>query len=99
MAVMKTIEEIPNVDILKKIGTIEKEIVDLKLSVLKKLAPVGKKVIKLKGILKGVQITDSDICSAKKIKKGNHRRLPLHKTVGRAKCGRFSLPLQYFPNP
>jgi len=63
---MKTIEGIPNTDILKKIGTIEKEIIDLRLSVLKKLAPAGGKVIKLKGILKGVQITDSNICSAKK---------------------------------
>jgi hypothetical protein len=66
MVVMKTIEETPNIDILKKIGAIEKEIVGLKLSVLKKLAPAGKQVVKLKGILKGVQITDSDICSAKK---------------------------------
>jgi len=55
-----------NINILQKIGSIEKEIVDLKLSVLKRLTPNGKKVIKLKGILKGVQITDDDICSVKK---------------------------------
>lgn len=54
------------VDMLHKIETIEKEVMDLKLSVLKKLTPSGKKVIKLKGILKGVDITNEDITSAKK---------------------------------
>ncbi len=54
------------VDILRKIETIEKEVMDLKLSVLKKLTPTSKKVISLKGILKGVDITEQDIASAKK---------------------------------
>lgn len=54
------------IDMLHKIETIEKEIVDLKLTVLKKLTPTGKKVVSLKGILKGVDITDEDITSAKK---------------------------------
>jgi hypothetical protein len=54
------------VDMLHKIESIEKEIMNLKLSVLKKLAPSGKKVIKLKGILKGVNITNEDITSAKR---------------------------------
>lgn len=54
------------VDMLHKIEAIEKEVMDLKLSVLKKLSPSGKKNIKLKGILKGVEITDKDIVSAKK---------------------------------
>ncbi len=54
------------IDILHKIEAIEKEVVDLKLSVLKKLTPSGKKIIKLKGILKGVNVTDEDIASAKK---------------------------------
>ncbi len=53
-------------DILHKIETIEKEVRDLKLSVLKTLAPTGKKTISLKGILKGIDITDKDIASAKK---------------------------------
>ena len=53
-------------DILNKIETIEKEVIDLKLSVLKKLSPTGKKIISLKGILKGIDITDKDITSAKK---------------------------------
>jgi hypothetical protein len=54
------------VDMLQKIETIEKEVMDLKVSVLKKLAPTGKNVISLKGILKNVDITENDITSAKK---------------------------------
>jgi hypothetical protein len=54
------------VDMLQKIETIEKEVMDLKVSVLKKLVPTGKKVISLKGILKNVDLTEEDIASAKK---------------------------------
>lgn len=54
-----------SVDMLRKIETIEKEVMDLKLSILKKLTPTGKKIISLKGILKGVDVTDEDIASAK----------------------------------
>ncbi|MGO8991337.1 MAG: hypothetical protein ACLQGU_09725 [bacterium] len=54
------------VDILQKIESIEKEVKDLKVSVLKKLVPTGKKAVSLKGILKGVEVTDEDINSAKK---------------------------------
>ena len=53
-------------DILNQIEAIEKDILNLKLSVLKKLAPTGKKTIKLKGVLKGIDITDEDILSAQK---------------------------------
>lgn len=53
------------VDMLHKIETIEKEIMDLKLTVLKELAPTGEKVISLKGILKGVEISEQDIATAK----------------------------------
>ncbi len=53
------------VDMLHKIESIEKEIMDLKLTVLKELTPTGKKVISLKGILKGVEISDQDIATAK----------------------------------
>ena len=52
-------------DMLSKIETIEKEVMDLKLSVLKKLTPTGQKVISLKGILKGVTVAEKDIISAK----------------------------------
>jgi len=54
------------VDLLQKIEGIEKEVMDLKISVLKNLTPTGKKVISLKGIIKGVDITDQDINSAQK---------------------------------
>ena len=63
---MKTAYIKNTADILHKIESIEKEVKDLKLSVLKKLTPSGEKVIKLKGILKGIDITDEDIASAKK---------------------------------
>jgi hypothetical protein len=53
-------------DILHKIENIEKEVFDLKLSILKDLSPSGEKVISLKGILKGVDISEQDIASAKK---------------------------------
>ena len=53
-------------DMLQKIEAIEKEVMDLKVYVLKKLAPTGKKVVSLKGILKGIEITDEDINSAKR---------------------------------
>jgi len=38
-------------DILHKIENIEKEVLDLKLSILKDLSPSGKKVVSLKGLL------------------------------------------------
>jgi len=54
------------VDILHKIETIEKEVMGLKLSVLKKLTPTKKNIVSLKGILKGVEISEEDIKAAKK---------------------------------
>ncbi|NTW16583.1 MAG: hypothetical protein HGA41_03880 [Syntrophaceae bacterium] len=50
---------------LDKIVAIEKDVMALKLSIIKKLSPTGKKVIKLKGILKSADITDEDIDLAK----------------------------------
>jgi len=38
----------------------------LKLSLLKHLAPTGKKTLKLKGILKDVDVTEEDILSVQK---------------------------------
>ena len=63
---MKQSEAKITVYVLQKIENIEKEVMDLKLSVLKKLAPTGKKAISLRGILKGVEISEVDIGSAKK---------------------------------
>lgn len=53
-------------DIFHKLETIEKETVDLKLSILGTITPPCKKIISLKGILKGIIITEKDIASAKK---------------------------------
>ena len=63
---MKHVSAKSTVDMLHKIEIIEKQVMDLKLSVLKKLTPSGQKVISLKGILKGVEITERDIATAKK---------------------------------
>jgi hypothetical protein len=54
------------VEILDKIAIIEKDIMTLKLSVLKRFTPTGKKIVKLKGVLKGIDVTDDDILAAKK---------------------------------
>jgi hypothetical protein len=55
-----------NLKALHKLETIEKEVMDLKLSILKNFIPTGKKTASFRGILKGVDITDEDISSAKK---------------------------------
>lgn len=53
-------------DILHKIESIEKDVMDLKLSVLKQLTSHSKKTISLKGILKGIDISEEDIEEAKR---------------------------------
>ncbi len=53
-------------DIIKQIEDIEKDIFSLKLSLLKNLVPTGKKTVKLKGILKGIHVTEEDIRSVQK---------------------------------
>ena len=63
---MKHTATIDIIDMLHKIETIEKEVMNLKLSVIKELKPSGKKVISLKGILKGIEVSEKDITSAKK---------------------------------
>jgi len=62
-----------NLDALHKLETIEKEVRELKLSILKKFAPTGKKTASFRGILKGVGITDADISAAKKSLYGKTR--------------------------
>ena len=54
------------VDTLYRIEIIEKEVMGLKLSVLKKLTPTSQNIVSLKGILKGVEISEKDIKAAKK---------------------------------
>lgn len=63
---MKQVFAYSAIAMLHKIDVIEKEVIDLKLSVLKSLTPTGNKTIKLKGILKGIEISGSDIDVAKK---------------------------------
>jgi hypothetical protein len=53
-------------DMLHKIESIEKEVMGLKLSLLKTITSSGSNVIKLKGVLKGVKITDEEIASSKR---------------------------------
>jgi hypothetical protein len=52
---------------LEKILTIEKEVMELKLFVLRKLEPTGEKIIKLKGLVPNVGITEEDIAFAKSV--------------------------------
>jgi len=63
---MKRVEAKGTVYMFQKIESIEKEVMNLKLSVLKNLSPGGRKVTSLKGILKGVDITEGDVSSARK---------------------------------
>jgi hypothetical protein len=53
-------------NLLRKIEAIEKEVMDLKRSVLRDLNPSRKKIISLKGILKGIDVTDQDIARTQK---------------------------------
>jgi hypothetical protein len=53
-------------DLLAKIEFIEKEIKDLKSTVLKQHYPSRKKLVALRGIIKGIDISDKDISFAKK---------------------------------
>lgn len=53
-------------DILLKIRAVEKDIMELKLTVLKTLTPSHRKIVSLKGIMKDVDISDKDISSTKK---------------------------------
>jgi len=55
-----------NFTVLHKLETIEKEVLNLKISILKKITTTGKKITSFKGILKGVDVTDKDITLAKK---------------------------------
>jgi len=60
-AVLSDTVSVFNKATLNKILVIEKDIVALKLSVLKKLSPSEKKLVKLRGILPSIEVTDEDI--------------------------------------
>jgi hypothetical protein len=63
---MKQMPTETNHDVLTRIESIEKEIMELKLAVLKQRYPSGKRLITLRGIVKGIDISDKDIAFAKK---------------------------------
>lgn len=51
---------------LHKIEALEKEVLEIKLSLLQETTPAHGKIVKLRGILKGVDITDKEITAAQK---------------------------------
>lgn len=53
-------------EVLRKIESIEKEIMELKIAFLKQRYPSRKKLITLRGIIKGIDISDREIAFAKK---------------------------------
>ncbi|MBI4650320.1 hypothetical protein HY745_03345 [Candidatus Desantisbacteria bacterium] len=55
-----------NINVLHKIEIIEKELSNLKLVILKNMPSKNKKIISLKGIIKGVDVTDEEINNAQK---------------------------------
>jgi len=52
--------------LLAKVRNLEKQISELKLSLIKSHLPSQKNVVSLKGILKGIDISEKDISEAKK---------------------------------
>ena len=62
---MKQTETIETAGMLHKLESIEEELLDIKFSILKNLTPSKKNLISLKGILKGIDISEIDIESAK----------------------------------
>lgn len=53
-------------EVFHKIELIEEDVSDLKFSVLKHISPSRKNLVTLKGLLKGIDVSDMDIQSAKK---------------------------------
>lgn len=53
-------------EVFHKIELIEEEVSDLKFSVLKHISPSKNNLVSLKGLLKGIDVSEKDIQSAKK---------------------------------
>lgn len=62
---MKQVALKADVDTLSKIAAIEQDIALLKSSILRKATPSSSRLVKLKGIIQGVDITDEDINAAR----------------------------------
>lgn len=56
----------PDAETLSRITAIERDIALLKTSILRKATPSHGRIAKLKGVLKGVDISDDEIDAAKK---------------------------------
>ncbi|MDA8078382.1 MAG: hypothetical protein M0Z79_05525 [Nitrospiraceae bacterium] len=54
-----------DIDTLSRIASIEQDVAMLKSSILRKATPSGTRLVKLKGIIKGVDITETDINAAR----------------------------------
>ena len=54
-----------DVDTISRIAAIEQDIAMLKSSILRKATPSRARLVKLKGIIKGVDITEADINAAR----------------------------------
>lgn len=55
-----------DVGTLSQIAAIERDIALLKSSVLRKITPSGKRIVRLKGVIKGVEVSESDIAAVHK---------------------------------
>jgi len=55
-----------DVGTLSQIAALERDIALLKSSVLRKITPSGKRIVRLKGVIKGVEVSEADIASARK---------------------------------
>jgi len=55
-----------DVGTLSQIAAIEQDIALLKSSVLRNITPSGKRIAKLKGVIRGVEVSEADIASARK---------------------------------
>jgi hypothetical protein len=62
---MKQVALKADVDTLSKIAAIERDIALLKSSILRKATPSSARLVKLKGVIQGVNITDEDINAAR----------------------------------
>lgn len=54
-----------DIDTLSRIASIERDVAMLKSSILRKATPSGTRLVKLRGIIKGVDIADADIKAAR----------------------------------
>lgn len=54
-----------SIDTLSRIASIERDVAMLKSSILRNATPSGTRIVRLKGVIKGVDITEADIEAAR----------------------------------